>query len=162
VLLWFAGMAIVIVWQIFHDPAIDHRLVVLGVLLPDVVDGPWGGARVMHTVAASASLLAAVMVVSRRRRLLRRQLLALPIGTFLHLVLDGIWTPAGVFWWPFLGWGFHRATLPSAAHPLILTLAEESAGAAALAWVWLRFGLGDRGRRAEFLRTGRFAREPVR
>lgn len=160
-LLWFAGLSIVIVWQIFHDPALDHRLVIAGALLPDLIDGPWGGARVMHAVVGSAALLAAIMLATRGHRLLRRQLLALPIGTFLHLVLDGAWTRSSVFWWPFLGWAFHHAPLPSLAHPVAVTLLEEAAGAAALAWVWVRFGLGDSERRARFVRTGRFARDMV-
>ena len=160
-LLWFSGLSIVIVWQIFHDPAIDHRLVIAGALLPDLVDGPWGGARVMHSVIGSAVLLTVIMVTTRGHRLLRRRLLALPIGTFLHLVLDGAWTRASVFWWPFLGWSFHRAPLPSFGHPVVVTLLEEVVGAVALLWVWARFGLGDPERRERFVKTGRFARDVV-
>ena len=103
VILWPAGLALVLVWMIFRDPAIDYRLVVVGALLPDLIDAPFGGARVMHTVVASVVLLVGVMLATRHRRQARRRLLAVPIGTFLHLVLDGMWTRTETFWWPFLG-----------------------------------------------------------
>src|SRR5207302_6909625 len=105
--LWFAGMAVLVVWLVFRDPAIDYRLVAAGALLPDVVDGPWGGARLLHTLLFSASFLVLVMLATRRRRRARRRWLALPIGTFFHLVLDGMWTHTHTFWWPFFGSALH-------------------------------------------------------
>jgi membrane-bound metal-dependent hydrolase YbcI (DUF457 family) len=161
VFLWFAGLAFALVWAVFRDPAIDYRLVMVGALLPDVVDGPFGGARAMHSVTVSALLLGVVMVATRKRRALRRRLLALPIGTFMHLVLDGMWTRSHGFWWPFLGWNFTDRGLPSFQHPVLVLVAQEVAGAAALAWCWRRFGLGEADRRAAFIRTGRLARDVV-
>jgi membrane-bound metal-dependent hydrolase YbcI (DUF457 family) len=160
-LLWFAGMAFVMVWNVFRDPAIDYRLVMVGALLPDVIDAPFGGARVMHSVTASAVLLGLVMVGTRHRRALRRRLLAVPIGTFLHLVLDFMWTQAHVFWWPFLGWSFTGHGLPSLERPVPVIVAQELVGAAALVWCWRRFGLADPSRREAFVRTGRLARDPA-
>jgi len=159
-ILWPAGMAVVIVWAVFTDPAIDYRLVVAGALLPDVVDGPLGGARVLHTLVFSAALLFAVMVATRHRRRARRRWLALPIGTFLHLVLDGMWTHTKTFWWPFFGTTFHDR-LPSLAHGPAVLAVEEAAGAVAILWVWRRFHLSDSGRRSRFLRTGRLPRDKV-
>ena len=49
VLFWFAGLTIVAVWNVFHDPTIDHRMLVLGALLPDIVDAPSGGALQIGT-----------------------------------------------------------------------------------------------------------------
>src|SRR3954469_3800302 len=103
VFLWFAGMAFVVVWVVFRDPAIDYRLVMAGAIVPDLVDGLTGGRWVAHTLVASVAVLMVVMVATRGRRRRRRQLLALPIGMFLHLVLDGMWTDRDVFWWPVFG-----------------------------------------------------------
>jgi membrane-bound metal-dependent hydrolase YbcI (DUF457 family) len=161
-LLWFAGLAFVIVWRVFGDPAIDYRLVMVGAVLPDVIDAPLGGPRVMHSVTASALLLGVVMLGTRHRRAARRRLLALPIGTFLHLVLDFMWTQSHVFWWPFLGWAFTGDRLPSLDRPLPVIAAQELAGAAALVWCWRRFGLDEPARRSAFVRTGRLARDPAR
>jgi membrane-bound metal-dependent hydrolase YbcI (DUF457 family) len=113
----------------------------------------------MHSVAASVALLAVVMVATTTRRPARRRLLALPIGTFLHLALDGMWARAHVFWWPFLGRSFEGAGLPSFDRPVGVRALQEAAGAVALAWCWARFRLGEPGRRAAFVRTGRLGRD---
>lgn len=159
---WFAGLSFVLVWSVFRDPAIDYRLVMLGALLPDVIDAPFGGPRVMHAVTASAVLLGVVMLATRRRRAARRRLLAVPIGTFMHLVLDFMWTNSHVFWWPFLGWKFTGDRLPSLDRPVAMVVAQELVGIAALVWCYRQFGLDDRGRRAAFVHTGRIPRDPAR
>lgn len=164
-ILWFAGMALVAVWVVFRDPAIDHRLVIAGALLPDVVDvsldlagvsGPWPA----HTLVVSVVFLASVMLATTGRRRLRRQLLALPIGTFLHLVLDGAWTDTEVFWWPGLGTDIGVQVLPSVDRGLA-NVALELIGLGALAWAWRRFRLSEPARRDVFLRTGRVGRDLV-
>ena len=124
--LWFAGMAFVLVWAVFKDTAIDYRLVMLGALLPDLVDVWFGGARVLHTLAFSVGLLVVVMIGTRGRRLQRRRMLAIPIGTFCHLLLDAVWTRAHTFWWPFLGSAFDGASgLPSLGRPVVLLVVLE-------------------------------------
>ena len=159
-LLWFAGMSVVAVWAVFKDPAIDLRLVIAGALLPDAID-VWSGHRwIAHTVLASVVLLTVVMAMTRGRRRLRRQLLALPIGTFLHLVLDGMWTDRDVFWWPAFDSGFGERDIPSIARGLA-NLPFEIIGALALVWAWRRFRLGEPGRRRYFLTTGRIGRDLV-
>jgi membrane-bound metal-dependent hydrolase YbcI (DUF457 family) len=138
VILWFAGLSVVIVWNVFHDPAFDYRLLIVGALLPDVVDIPFGGARLLHTLVFSVTLLLLVVVATRNRRSLRKRLLAIPIGTLLHLVLDGMWTRAHVFWWPFLGSSFGNQRLPLLDRPVVLLVIQEVAGVAALVWAWRR------------------------
>ena len=154
------GMAFLAAWLVFRDPALDHRLIVVGALLPDVVDAPTGGAGVAHSLLASAVLLAAVMVFTRGRRRLRRSLVALAIGTFLHLALDGIWTNRQVFLWPFAGLDFADTPLPSVARGWA-NVPLELAGLAVLAWAWQRFRFGEPDRRRTFLRTGHLGRDLV-
>jgi hypothetical protein len=156
-LLWFAGMSFLAVWVVFHDPAIDHRLVMAGAVLPDVVDGVTGGPWVFHSVLGSVVLLTAVMLGTVHRRLLRRQLIALPIGTFLHLVFDGAWTDTDSFWWPFTG-HFGSGSLPSIERGAV-NVVLEVAGAAALVWAYKRFRLDEPENRERFLRKGRLSRE---
>ena len=156
-LLWFAGTAFVAVWAVFKEPAIDYRLVIAGAVLPDVVDVWSGGRWIAHTVLFSVVLLTIVMLGTRGRRLLRRQLLALPIGTFLHLVFDGAWSDRKVFWWPFFGTRFH-GDLPSVARGGF-DVVLELAGLALLVWAWRRFRLFEPERRAYFLRSGRLGRD---
>lgn len=158
-LLWFAGASFLAVWLVFRDPAIDHRLVMAGAVLPDVVDGVTGGPWVLHSVVGSIVLLTVVMLGTIGRRLLRRRLIALPIGTFLHLVFDGAWTDTDSFWWPFTG-GFGDGRLPSLERGAVAVVLEVI-GLAILVWVYRRFGLDDATRRSYFLRTGRLSRELV-
>lgn len=114
-LLWFVGGSAAIVWLVFRDPRFDFRLLAVGALVPDAVDVVLGGARVLHSVVAPIAVLTAVMLVTLGRRPIRRRLLALPIGMFLHLVLDGVFRDTRVFWWPFTGLGLPDAPLPSVA-----------------------------------------------
>lgn len=158
-ILWFAGCAFVLVWAVFRDTAIDYRLVMAGALLPDVVDVLLGGPRVLHTLLFSVALMMAVMVGTRGRRRLRRQLLALPIGTFLHLVLDGMWTRTEVFWWPGFGLDLPGTGLPSMGRPVTLIVAQEIVGLACLLWAVARFELRTPQRREQFLRSGRLGRD---
>jgi hypothetical protein len=157
-ILWPAGTALALVWAVFRDPAFDHRLVVVGAVLPDVVDGLTGGARLLHTVAASVALLAAVMLATVGHRGARRHWLALPIGTFSHLVFDGAWTDAQTFWWPLLGRRL-ASPLPALDRGLGILVLQELVGGALLVWFWFRFGLDDPAARAAFLRTGHLPRD---
>jgi hypothetical protein len=156
VILWHAGLALAIVWNVFRDPALDHRLVVAGALLPDAVDLVSGRPAYAHTLLASVAVLIAVMLGTRGHRVVRRRLLALPIGMFLHLVLDGIWTRPALLWWPFFGLAIPSGRL---VPPLGLALIEELAGAWALGWFVWRFRLREPQRRREFLHRGRLAPE---
>lgn len=152
-LLWYAGLSVLLVYFVFQSTGIDYRLVVVGSLLPLVVDLPFLGLSYGHTLLASVGLLLVVMLLTiGRPRLLRRRLLCLPIGAFCGLALSAAWTKTDVFWWPFTG-----ASLPDGAllpAPGLLVL-EELAGLAACAWIVYRFGLNDRARRDDFLRSGR-------
>ena len=152
-LLWFIGLGPLVVWTVFRSPALDLRVVMVGSLLP-LLDGLFGGPRVLHSLAGAVGALVVVMLATRRRRLLRRVLLGIPIGLFIHLVLDGAWTDTDTFWWPFTGWSFEGDQLPEIARGG-WTLVMEAVGAVALWYGYRAFGLADPARRQRFLRTGR-------
>ena len=155
---WPVGVALGLVWLVFRDPAFDYRMVVVGALLPDLLDAPLGGARFAHTLVAAVFVLTAVMLATRGRRHVRRSLLAVPIGMFAHLVADGMWARTETFWWPLFGRSL-EGRLPALDHGLPVLLLEELAGAAILAWCWNRFGLNDPRVRRRFLRTGHLPRD---
>lgn len=150
---WFLGAVLGAVWYVFRDPRFDVRLVAVGAVAPEL-DGLFGGARLLHSLAFSLALLAIVMVATIGRRAARRRWLGLPIGTMLHLVVDGAWTNTRVFGWPLGGWSFGAADLPAVARgwwngPL------ELLGLAVLVWFWRRAGLAEPARRRELARSGR-------
>jgi hypothetical protein len=84
--------------------------------------------------------------------------LAIPIGMFMHLVFDGAFNNTKVFWWPFAGFDFGGAAIPSFDR-LGLDVILEIAGAAMLLWVWRTNNLSSPRARQEFFRTGRLVLE---
>jgi hypothetical protein len=95
-----------------------------------------------------------VMLATRHRRMLRRAWLGLPIGLFMHLILDGTWSRSEAFWWPLLGIDADRGRLPELSRGAG-GLALELVGIAVGWWLWRRLGLDDAGRRRTLLTTGR-------
>lgn len=153
---WFIGTAIVTVWFVFGDPRFDYRLLVVGSVLPGIVDAAFGGARVLHSLAFSVALLALVMLATPSRSQVRRTLLGLPVGTLLHLVFTGAWLDGQVFWWPFLGTSFDDAPHPIAERGW-WNVVFELIGLGACWWVVSRGQLRRRERRIDFRNRGLLA-----
>jgi len=152
---WFIGVGTILVALVFQSPALDYRMVMLGLVLP-LGDGWTGGVWILHTLLASIVVLLIVILATRRRRLVRRRWLGLPIGMFVHLVLDGVWTDAHEFWWPLFGTSF-SGKLPEVDRGAVSFLLELI-GIAAIVWGWRRFGLNDPRARRRFIRTGQLPR----
>ncbi|MGA1297847.1 MAG: hypothetical protein ACO31G_04155 [Ilumatobacteraceae bacterium] len=150
---WFVGTAVLGVWSVFRDPRFDYRLLIVGVLAPDVIDGIWGGARAFHSVVTIVGVLVLVMVVTAGRRPIRRRLLAIPIGSFVHLIVDFAFADTNTFWWPVTGLSFDGVRLPVVERGW-LNLLLEIFGLALCAIVWKRFGLADTSRRRRFVADG--------
>lgn len=158
-LIWFAAGSVAIVWTIFRSPAVDYRVVALGSLL-GLVEVPFGVGP-FQTLALSVIALAAVMATTIGRRLTRRRWLGIPIGMFLHLVLDASWSDQSVFWWPFTGWSFPDVSAPVVARG-IWSLLLELVGIGIALWLWSEFGLDDADRRRRLVRTGQLDRDLMR
>jgi len=151
--IWLACGSIFAVWNVFQSGGLDIRLIALGAVLPLAIDAPFGGQSYAHTLLSGVILLTVAMLatIGRGNRLRRRRALSLVIGWFAGLVLSGAWTNKEVFWWP--AFGFERPDAPLLPPwPIVVLL--ELLGIAAAAWIWVRFGLADRARRALMLRTG--------
>lgn len=152
-LAWFVATAVFVVWKVFGDRNFDYRLLVVGSLLPDLIDIPGGQARWAHSLVVSVGVLAAVMLASAGRKPWRKLILPLPIGMLLHLVFDGVVGNSELFWWPFLGsWG--NSDVPSIERGW-WSLVLEALGVVLAVWMWRRFGLARADRRTRFVRTGR-------
>jgi hypothetical protein len=159
VVLWFLAPSILLVWAVFRSPGADYRTVALGALLP-LVEIPFGGPRLLHSLAGAALLMALVMVGLRGRRVAQRRMLGVPIGVLCHQLLDGAWTDTHGFWWPFLGLDWSRAELPEIGRGGA-NLVLEALGGLALWWMWRRFRLQEPVRRRAFLTSGRVGRDIV-
>ena len=154
-IIWFAVLSVVLTWAVFQSPALDYRLVALGAVLP-VVEIPFG-AGPMHSLLFPTLVLVVVMLATSKRRLVRRRWLGLPIGLYLHIVLDFAWGRTETFWWPFLGLEFTAGSAPELSRG-VLSLLLDLLGVAVGVWAYRRFGLEDSERRSRFLRTGQLDR----
>lgn len=155
-LLWFVGTSVLAIWYVFRDPRFDYRLLLVGALLPPLVDVWSGGAWVMHSLVASVGLMVLVMLATAGRKPIRRTLLGLPLGTFLHLVFTGAWTDTEVFWWPFSGWSFGESPLPIVARGW-WNLPLELIGAVLVVWIVRRADLTTAAARQRFVATGQLS-----
>ena len=85
---------------------VDYRLVLLGSILPDLIDKPLGAflgleSRLWgHTLVFFGAVLIACAIPSLRA------FLAVGLGVATHLLLDRIWEQPWVLFWPAFGAGF--------------------------------------------------------
>ncbi len=155
---------------IFRDPKVDVRFLLLGALLPDLIDMPIGTLILMdrfstselwaHSLLAASFYMAAVLITTRRGRR-RRAWMALGVGWLFHLLLDGMWLNGDVFLWPFLGWDLPSASSPFWPEAWQRALADpwrwalELIGIIYLWWLWRALGLSNAERRESVTRSGR-------
>jgi inner membrane protein len=170
VLFWHLGGTLWLFRWIFRDPKVDVRFLLLGAILPDLIDLPIGtliladrystGELWFHSLSAAALYMAIVLLATRRGRR-RRAWMAVGVGWLLHLLLDGMWFNQEVFLWPFFGWEIPPAETPFWSLAWERALADpwrwvrEAVGIAYLLWLWRVLGLSRPERRRETLTTGR-------
>lgn len=167
--LWHLAGSLFLFRWIFRDPSVDVRFLLVGAVLPDLFDLTVGtviladryssGSLWFHSLLVPTLIGIAVLLVLRRGRR-RQQWLAIVIGMFFHLLLDGMWTNTAVFLWPFAGelpagprpyWS--EAIARASSDPI--RWIKEAVGLAYLTVLWRRSGLTDSATRREVLRTGR-------
>ena len=160
------GIAAAIVYVTIGRRRVDYRFILLGAILPDVIDGIGcffyecgGGRGVAHSLLANVAVTVAIILVLRGET--RLSVFGIGVGWLLHLVADGMWDAPETFFWPIAGTAF--ATSPAEPYswdlftePLahLWTWGGEVVGILLLAWFWVAFDLGDKTRRTRFLRDG--------
>jgi inner membrane protein len=149
---------------------LDIRILMVGALLPDIIDKPvgqyifrdtFGNGRIFsHTLLFLLILTAVGIILYRSRR--HTWMLALAAGTFMHLVLDEMWGMPATLFWPFMGLDFGKAEISNYLSNIFQALftdpksyIPEIAGLAILLWfgitvivrkkagVFLRYGKMD-------------------
>lgn len=169
-LFWHLGGTLWLFRWIFRDPKVDVRFLLLGAILPDLVDLPVGtliladrystGELWFHSLLAPTLYMGMVLLATRRGRR-RRAWMAVGVGWLLHLLLDGMWVHQEVFLWPFFGWEIPAGEAPFWPLAWERALADpwrwvrEAVGVAYLGWLWWALGLSRVERRRETLATGR-------
>lgn len=161
------GLAALIVYVTLGRRRVDYRYVLIGAVLPDVVDGILNvavvhepaGRSFAHTLAAVIAVTVFILLVFKGER--RLSVFGIGVGWLLHLVGDAMWLAPRTFYWPAFGTRFAaRPPEPYSwdllAHPLdhLGAWGGELAGLAVLAWFWVAFRLGEEGRARLFLKDG--------
>jgi inner membrane protein len=98
---------------------VDIRILLVGSLLPDIIDKPIGQYFFRETFSNgrifSHTLLFLIILAGIGFYLYKRHhqvwMLTLAAGTFFHLVLDGMWVDPATLFWPLLGLTFEKEDL---------------------------------------------------
>lgn len=94
----------------------DWPFLVIGSILPDIIDKPVGlilfrntfqnGRIFSHTILFLAIITVISFLIYRRYSITAG--IALSLGTLMHLVLDQMWLTSDTLLWPLFGWSFQK------------------------------------------------------
>jgi inner membrane protein len=146
---------------------LDLRFLLVGSLLPDIIDKPVGDFFFHETISNGrifSHTLLFLLIISIAGYLLWRRghlwLAALAIGSFWHLVLDEIWLSPRTLFWPLFGFHFEKLGIDNPIgywlHSLFSNPAvyiPEIIGALVLMWFVVR--LIRRRALVSFLKSGK-------
>ena len=154
-------------WLTSLGNRIDIRLLLVGSLLPDIIDKPIGhfffretfsnGRIFCHTLLFLITVTLGGLYLYWSRS--KTWLLVLSFGTFTHLVLDLMWLTPRTLLWPLHGFSFERIDLSQWMEEMFHALLTNPVvsipdllGAVIIIWfVWL---LVRRGKLYAFIRNG--------
>ena len=154
-------------WLILLGSYVDIRILLIGSLLPDIIDKPlavflfpetFNSGRIFcHTLLFLIMIILAGVYVYRRY--CKTWLLALSFGTFTHLVLDRMWLAPRTLFWPLYGFTFEPADTTDWIQDMLYALftdpgayVPELLGAGIL--IWFMVALLRRRRIYAFIRYG--------
>lgn len=103
-------------WLTSLGELIDIRILLVGSLLPDIIDKPLGyfvfrealsnGRIFCHTLLFLVLLTVSGLFLYLRQK--KTWLLVLSFGTFTHLVFDQVWQNPQALFWPLYGFAFEK------------------------------------------------------
>ena len=160
------GIAAAIVYVTIGRRRVDYRFILLGAILPDVIDGIGcffyecgGGRGVGHSLLANVAVT--VLIILFLRGETRLAVFGIGVGWLLHLVGDAMWDAPKTFFWPVAGTEFATSSAEPYSWALftdpgahLWTWAGELVGLLILAWFVVAFDLRKPDRRHRFLRDG--------
>ena len=146
---------------------VDVRFLLLGSILPDIIDKPMGrvffqdtfsnGRIFCHTLLFLIIIAVAGFLLYRCRN--KTWLLVISFGVLMHLVLDEMWLQPHTLLWPLYGWAFPKSDIDDYARHMLDELASnptvyipEIIGALFLIWAGVL--LVHRKRVHKFIKTG--------
>lgn len=144
---------------------VDWRFVLLGTILPDLIDKPLGAILGLESRLWAHTLVFAVTALALSFAPRLESLLWLGLGILTHFLFDQIWNQPWVILWPAYGWTFPPGgpTLEGYLYVLLtdpVVQAGEVIGAAVLVFFARAHGLLSWSALRAFLRNGR-VKEPT-
>lgn len=115
------GCTLLFVFVVFYflKQKVDFRFVLIGAILPDLIDKPIGdyllygvfqnGRIFAHTLLFIALLTLLGMYLDKKYKFIGIELLAL--GAMMHLAEDQMWLTPQTLFWPLFGWEFPKLNL---------------------------------------------------
>ena len=113
---------------------IDPRYLVIGALLPDLIDKPLGdivfastisnGRMISHTLVFSLTLFVIGLYLYNKKSEIR--VISLALGSFFHLMEDQMWKTPQTLFWPLLGWSFPKNSIDHTGFKYLLALLNKS------------------------------------
>jgi inner membrane protein len=94
---------------------LDYRFLLLGSLLPDIIDKPLGiiflgnGRAFCHTLFFTLLILAAGIYFFLVRK--KSAIFCIALGCVAHVLLDSMWLNQVTFFWPLFGWSFPHSDI---------------------------------------------------
>lgn len=167
-LFWHVGVTAMVILITLGRRRIDYRVVLLGAILPDLIDKPIG--RILfeerfetsrlygHTLAFAVLLLLIAALSSGE---FKTRWFVLPVAVVIHLGLDSMWNDPITLFWPAFGTRFPpdpvrnywlAVLIRPLEHPL--EAVKELVGLACALYIAIGYRLNERGPRRDFLRTG--------
>lgn len=170
-LLWHIAGTTALTRYAFRDELMDLRFLLLGAVLPDLIDTPIGLAffgslqtvrLAAHTLLFGAIVMAAIVLSTRRGRP-RKRWMPIAIGLLFHLMLDAMWNDPETLLWPLFGLEFSQVPATTAADFVADILASpqvwagELVGLVYIAVLARRAKVASDAAGSEFMATGRIA-----
>lgn len=104
---WHMGLTLFLFLWIFKDKTADLRYLLLGSLLPDIIDKflylvtiTDNSRTYGHTLLFAVGTLFLIMIVTNRNSTNRKSCLLVPIALLFHLLLDEMWMFKETLFWP--------------------------------------------------------------
>jgi hypothetical protein len=112
---------------------LDKRYLVIGALLPDLIDKPLGlivfastisnGRMISHTLLFSITLFIIGLYFYEKRNSI--VIITLASGSFFHLMEDQMWNTPQTLFWPLLGWNFPKDNIANGVAFLLMLFKES-------------------------------------
>ncbi len=162
----FGSAAADLVRRLRRAAGVDFRWVLVGAILPDLIDKPLGialgitGRAWAHTALVSLALSVFGLAAMRRGSAAAA---SLALGSWTHLVLDRMWEMPAILWYPLFGFAFPPGDRSLLTYVTALLTdpfiwGGEIVGAGVLVAMAWRYGVRDWRSVRRFLATGALAR----